>query len=106
MMHCNVHCSSSLAYFVAAVGSTWALRHSSARENSPSCVPSLPAASWLLAALHVRRTKATAFMCVKCRDGFHQCCLASIVTLAIPSQTGALKVIAWQRLRKNFGRHQ
>jgi hypothetical protein len=35
----NVHCSVSLAYFIAAVGKRWALRHRTAREAVPAVNP-------------------------------------------------------------------
>lgn len=35
----NVHCSVPLAYFSAAVGNNWALRHRTAREAAPAVYP-------------------------------------------------------------------
>jgi hypothetical protein len=97
VIHCKVHCSSSLAYFEPAVGSIWALRHYIARETAPAVYPpsQLPADCSQRYTCDGRKKRN---LCVNCRDGFHQYYWGSTVTLAISAQASVVKISAWQQL--------
>jgi hypothetical protein len=64
----NAHCSTSLAYFIAAVGRQWSLRHRTAREAGPAVFPPYQSQLTDRSATRERQTKPPPLVHAKCDE--------------------------------------